>query len=314
MVSSASIPTLERPTFFDGQRLTADDLSDVQTYLRELRWLHNRALHNWGIAFGFAVAGERGGREVALQPGYAIDCKGRDLILGQSMTLPVPAVSGTSSGGPKSYYLTATYAEDEDLTPEIRQGSCDTSGAVRYPEHPLIRWRDPDDRTVGGGFRHGFDIVLGAIAVQNCVLAEDVSGAERRDALPATQPYVAAGNSEAGQTTWRLWPNDDKPVGVATTVVTANAGFRNTPRYQANVVGKRLFAMPTGEGHVVVDGYTQIAQATAASFDLRMILPVGVITESAVLNPPATLTPDFIGDLQDPAKLGWHVVWMGIEG
>jgi hypothetical protein len=314
MASNATIPTLERPSFFDGQRLTADDLGDVQTFLRELRWLHNRALHNWGIAFGYAVNGIRGGREVTLQPGYAIDCKGRDLILGQSMTMPIPAVSGTSSGGPKSYYLTATYAEDEDLVPETRQGSCNTSGAVRYPETPLIRWRDPNDRSPDSGFRHGIDIVLGAIAVQNCMLAEDVSGAERRDALPEAQPYIAAGNTEAGETAWRLWPNDEKPVGVATTVVTAAAGFRNAPRYHAHVVGKRVYAMASNEGRGVVDGYTQIAQATAASFDLRMILPAGVITESAILNPPEVLTPSFIGALQDPTKLGWHVVWMGIEG
>lgn len=314
MANNASIPALERPSFFDGQRLTAGDLDDVQTFLRELRWLHNRALHNWGIAFGYAVSGDRGGREVSLQPGYAIDCKGRDLILGESMTLPIPAVSGTSSGGPMTYYLTATYAEDQELVPETRQGSCNSSGAVRYPEIPLIRWRDPNDRSPGSGFRHGLDIVLAAISVQNCSLAEDVSGAERRDALPAAQPYIVSGNTEAGATPWRLWPTDEKPVGVATTVVTATAGFRNPPRYQAHVVGKRLYAMATGDGSGVVDGYTHIAQGTASSFELRMILPVGVITESAILNPAEVLTAKFIGDLQDPAKLGWHVVWMGIEG
>ena len=314
MANNASIPPLERPSFFDGQRLTADDLDDVQTFLRELRWLHNRALHNWGIAFGYAVTGDRGGREVSLKPGYAIDCQGRDLILGDSMTLPIPAVSGTSSGGPMTYYLTATYALDEDLVPETRQGSCNTSGAVRYPEIPLVRWRDPNDRSPGSGFRHGFDIVLGAISVQNCTLAADVSGAERRDALPPAQPYIASGNTEAGATTWRLWPNDEQPVGVATTVVTAAAGFRNTPRYQAHVVGKRVYAMTADDGSGVVDGCTHIAQGTASSFDLRMILPVGVITESSILNPADVLTAKFVGDLQDPAKLGWHVVWMGIEG
>ena len=52
MVSDAEIPILERPAFFSGQRLTAADLDTVQTFHRELRWLHNRSLHSWGIAFG----------------------------------------------------------------------------------------------------------------------------------------------------------------------------------------------------------------------------------------------------------------------
>ena len=54
------IPVLERPAFFDGQQLTAADLEAVQAYHRELLWLHNRGLHNWGIAFGYAVEGKRG--------------------------------------------------------------------------------------------------------------------------------------------------------------------------------------------------------------------------------------------------------------
>ncbi len=314
MASNDNIPILERPSFFDGQRLTADDMDDTQTFLRELRWLHNRALHNWGIAFGYAVSGSQGERQVELQSGYAIDCKGRDLILGQSMTIPIPAVSGSSSGGPMTYYLTATYAQDSELVPEMRQGTCGTSGAVRYPETPLIRWRDPNDRSSESGYRHGIDIVLGAIKVQNCSLAEDVSGAERRDALPAAQPYIASGNTVSGQTAWQLWPDDSNPVGLATTVVTTAAGFRNVPRYQAHVVGKRVLTLSGEERQTVVDGYAQVANSTAASFELRMILPAGIIGDGARLNPAIVLTPQFVGEVQDSSKLGWYVVWMGIEG
>ena len=47
------IPDLERITFFAGQRLLARDLGDLQRADRELRWLHNRSLHTWGIGIGF---------------------------------------------------------------------------------------------------------------------------------------------------------------------------------------------------------------------------------------------------------------------
>lgn len=309
-MSALDIPILERPAFFDGQRLTADDLAAVQTFHRELRWLHNRSLHNWGIAFGFAVSGKREQRAVEVQPGYALDCKGRELILGETTTMAIPPVSGDKSGGAATYFLTVRYAEDEDLTPETRRGVCGAAGAVRRPEEPLLRWQEPGDAV------HGIDVVLASIEVQNCQLAADVSRAERRDAIPAAQPYVAAGQTKASETAWRLWPNDETPVGIATTVATTEAGFRVTPRYQAHVVGQRLFTPEGGDDvsvNAAVDGYAQVAAATAASFDLVVLLPQGLLAGgNATLNPHLVLAPDFMSFLSE--ELGWHVVWLGIEG
>jgi hypothetical protein len=320
MSISFDFPILERPAFFDGQRLTADDLDTVQTFHRELRWLHNRSLHNWGIAFGYSVSGVRKQRTVQVQPGYALDCKGRELVLTTSMTVPIPPVAGASDGGPATYYLTVSYAEDADLTAETRTGVCDTAGAVRRPERPIIRWQDPNDRSAESGYRYGLDIVLASIQVLNCQLAADVSGVERRDAVPAQQPYIAAGQTIAGKTLWRLWPDTESPVGVMTTVATTAAGFRTTPRYQAHVVGTRVFERTNDEvtQDVVVDGYAQLTNGTAASFDLIVILPQGIIAStensSVVLNPNLVLTEAFMNRLRDDKDLAWTVVWMGIEG
>jgi LysM domain len=265
------IPVLERPAFFDGQQLTAADLAAVQAYHRELLWLHNRGLHNWGIAFGYAVEGKRGGTSVHVGTGYALDCRGRDLILDVEQELPVPAVAGAAGGGPQVYLLTASYADDDELEAETRAGICDTSGAVRRVEAPVLRWQDPADTTPANRYRRGIDVVLASVKVAGCALAEDASGAERRDAIPATQPYVFAGRTTAGETPWTLWPEAD-PVGVATTVTTTEAGFQATPRYFAHVVGERIAQTPR---RLVVDGYAQVAAAGAGGFELRVILPSG---------------------------------------
>jgi hypothetical protein len=272
-MSSNDIPLLERPAFFHYQRLTAADLTAVQRYNRELRWLHNRSLHNWGIAFGFAVSGPRGAQTVRVEPGYAIDCVGHDLVLDKSLEMPIPAVASASDGTPATYYLTISYAEDSELDAVNRSGECNTTGAVRIPELPIVRWQDPSDRTTDSGFQEGHDVVLGAIRVLNCQLADDVSAREQRRAVSSAQPYVAAGRTDSRKTPWQLWPSDTAPLGVATTVATTSGAFQTTPRYQANVVGERLFK--EGKVAIAIEGYSEIALATAASFDLRVILPSG---------------------------------------
>jgi hypothetical protein len=317
-MSNGGIPILNRPEFFDGQQLLAADLTEVQRYHRELRWLHNRSLHGWGIAFGLAVSGERGARTVSINPGYGLDCLGRDLILTESRSMPIPAVAGSSDGTPATYYLTVSYAEDVDLPAQERMGACGTSGAVRRPEQPIVRWQDPNDTDPESRFRHGLDIVLGTIKVRNCQLAEAVIDNARRNAPPARQPYVAAGQTPAGATEWRLWPNASSPLGVATTVSTASAGFGITPKYQAHIVGDREFPVVVinGSASAVVEGYQQIAEPASSTFELRVFFPAGSTAGdgggTVPLNPPEVLTETFMGRLQ--VELQWHVVWMGIEG
>jgi hypothetical protein len=281
--TSDDIPILERPSFFEGQRLTAADLTDVQQFHQQLRWLHNRSLHSWGIAFGYQALGNRGDRTVQISAGYAIDCEGRDLILTEPMTLAIPVVAGDISGDPVSYYLTASYAPDDRIPAENQASTCGSSGAVRRPERPLIRWQSPTDTDPTSRFRQGEDVILAAIKVQNCQLAEAASSQERRDAVPSQQPYISAGQTDPKQTTWRLYPDEQNPLGVVTTVSTTSAGFRITPRHQAHVVGERIFEgeislgdPPTNQRrNFVVDGYTQIGAMTAAKFDLIMFLPSG---------------------------------------
>ena len=77
---------LKRVHFFDHQTLRAADLTAEQDYHRAMRHLHNRALHNWGIGDGLVVTAD-GTARVAVSPGLAFDREGRELVLGERVTL-----------------------------------------------------------------------------------------------------------------------------------------------------------------------------------------------------------------------------------
>ena len=314
MTSPVDIPSLVRPDFFDGQRLDAADLSAIYDFHRELRWLHNRALHGWGIAVGFVVTGAKGDRTVRITPGYALDCEGHDIVLTRPLELPVPAVAGASGGGPMRYYLTASYATDEQLAAsETRDGVCTDGGAVRRAEAPRVRWQNPNDVTAEHRYRRGLDIILATALVEDCQLAKPVSAAERRDARPVTQPYVAAGQTPSGGTTWSFFPAAGTPLGIETLVDTSAAGFRTTPVYSAHVVGGRVLKVATGAGGgEMVEGYVSVDVPTPASFRLRFTMPRNLQLPPYVINPPSVFTKALLDTLGKTHK--WSVAWMGVEG
>src|SRR5687768_5540890 len=106
---------MERLRFFDGQRLFASDLENLDSLHREMRELHNRSLHQAGVGSGFAVSGEVGAREVVIGPGYAIDFEGREIIHTQDHSEPVPPVAGDPDGNPVWYDLTVASPDDDSL-------------------------------------------------------------------------------------------------------------------------------------------------------------------------------------------------------
>ena len=264
-------PAPARVDFFPGQRLEPGDLRAAQDEAREMRWLHNRALHDWGVVSGLAVRGERGASSVRVEAGLAHDELGRELILGGAVDLGVPPVAGPP-GGERTFQLTIAYAEDADVEPQRRGGPCGAEGAVRRPEGARVGWREEASADAGARPRAGIDIVLAEAAVSACRLAAPLSSAARREAAGATRPHIASGATPAGATAWRPWP-EAAPVGVATWVSTAGGVFRATPAYQAHVAGERLVAGPPP---FVVDGQPHVADASPGGFELRVPLVSGV--------------------------------------
>jgi len=71
-----------RPRFFAGQLLTEDDLQQLSDYVVAKNRLHNRYFVGSGVACGLDVICHPCGEgRVLVNPGYAVDCCGNDIVL-----------------------------------------------------------------------------------------------------------------------------------------------------------------------------------------------------------------------------------------
>ena len=96
-----------RVNYFDGQALTAADFRTEQDYHRNMRYLHNRLLHGWGIVDGLDV--DNDGAAVRVGPGVAIDARGRELVLPERVGVDLPP--GAAGDEQTRWYVVATWEE-----------------------------------------------------------------------------------------------------------------------------------------------------------------------------------------------------------
>jgi hypothetical protein len=320
--------SVERPRFFDGQALFASDLEGIVAFHRAMRWLHNRSLHQIGIGNGLAVSGRRGDREVQIQPGYALDAEGREIVLLDVQVEPVPPVASERDGGPVGFDLTVSYPDDDDLEEaETREGICRPRGAVRLRERPVFCWvrliRDVSDRLVPLSSRDaqdiqaGLKIVLARAAVKNCRLHEDLSIAERRNARPPAVPRIACGRAAADWEPWRIDEQDGngprRVLGIRAPVDTREAELLGVPCYSARVTGPRplLIEVEDGDGELVefgaafsipvIDVPAFVQDPTASGFECYVAL-FGLEQRE-----------DMIDDVVTLARKVWGVEWLAVE-
>jgi hypothetical protein len=312
---------VERPVFFDGQQLDAGDLQGLAGFHQALRWLHNRSLHQPGVGNGFAVAGRRGDREVRIDPGYALDFLGREIVLLEPVTEPVPPVAADTDGGPVAYDITVAYPGPEDLEEaETREGVCLPGGAVRLREKPVVCWvrlaKDvtgrllPVDPRQREDIRLARSIVLTRAYVRNCKLDADLVIAPRRNARPDPCPHIACGR--VSPVDWQLWAivpmGDDggsPVVGLFADVDTSAGAFKLVPAYMARVEGPRpIEVFPfEGPGTPVLDVPGYVSDPTVAG--LRLYVPV--------VSLGGELSESMADQLVERAKDVWDIVWMGVE-
>jgi hypothetical protein len=83
---SETVQGFKRINFFKGFLTTEKDWNDAERYHIDKRRLHNKMMHSAGIVYGFSSdlrvsARARGDLSVEVQPGYAIDGMGNDLMI-----------------------------------------------------------------------------------------------------------------------------------------------------------------------------------------------------------------------------------------
>jgi hypothetical protein len=335
---------VERQKFFNGQRLFAPDLQGLEEFNREMRWLHNRSLHQPGIGNGFAISAEKGDREVTIAPGYAIDALGREIVLTHAQVEQIPPVAGDGKGGSAFYDLTVAYPDDSELEEaETREGICQTRGVVRLREEPIFCWaklRFQDGRFTAENLKlskqieEGMRLVLARVEIFECKLAQKPSIAQRRSARPSAQPYIACGTTASD--VWRPGESDGSNNSLIAEVDTSEAGFITTPCYSARIdrreqsdisgnlvlpilvisdarpdrftVQVTLFETQTGGGPSL---FSATALLTSRLISSTRGVNLAAISEAEGVRARAATS---IGDPLKYAKENlWRVVWMGVE-
>jgi hypothetical protein len=323
---------VERLDFFDGQRLFASDLQGMDGFNREMRRLHNRSLHQPGVGSGFAVKGKKEDREVVVGPGYAADGLGREIILTENQTIPIPPVAG-NQGYPIYFDLTVAYGDDSTLEEaETREGICVDRGVIRRREQPVFCWVElageqlaPRKTKLTLDLQRNLRIRLARIQVFNCQLFADVSMAQQLNARPDTTPYISSGTEtfESVKATSRQ-PDlsfPQSPWIISGIVDTTKAEFLTVPDYRAYFVGPREMTLKLGGINTtdvfLVDQF-QITDQKRDSFaflDILIVVGNALKTEDVEYldsdGTPRKRTR--IDEVHVRIKTEWKLAWMGVE-
>lgn len=121
----------QRPRFFEGQYLGADDLTAAVAYNRLQNARHGLGAHTWGIASGLQLkeTGLPGGKvDVYVMPGYAWDGFGRPIVVLAPYKIPAelfrPYVydPALDNGTPTGRLIEVWLRYDETATQNVRPG------------------------------------------------------------------------------------------------------------------------------------------------------------------------------------------------
>lgn len=141
---------LVRTRFFEGMALERRDLADEQRFWIDKRRLTNRALGT-GVVWGLRTRYDQRSGTVQIQPGYALDCCGRDLVLTDCHVVETralldrrqPAIakilSQAKRGGAAKAHLVLRY---EEVPEEPRGVSADACAPSTHRTYEPSRMRE----------------------------------------------------------------------------------------------------------------------------------------------------------------------------
>jgi WD40 repeat protein len=135
---ACDLPTQERLNYFTGQFLTQRDFEDEQNYLLGKHRQHNRYLHGYGTVCGLKVVQHPNpacrDRFVVIQPGLALDCCGREIVVHEPAYVDLdkalaPQDGGTTPTG-KHLLISLCYSECKtEFVPALyAECGCDETG------------------------------------------------------------------------------------------------------------------------------------------------------------------------------------------
>lgn len=114
--SACETASFVRPRFFAGQLLTEDDLGALIDYVVAKNRFHNARLFGAGVVCGLLVeCGPCNSSKIVVQPGYALDCCGNDLVLTCEQTLDIaPMIRELAARKGKDCKDPCTKSKEED--------------------------------------------------------------------------------------------------------------------------------------------------------------------------------------------------------
>lgn len=133
--------SIQRPSFYEGQILGAEDLARGVDYAREQDARHDRYLHSWGLAEGFEGKEQNG--EWLLTPGYAIDSSGSPIISTQAIRLDVEVLANDVLPGQsdsKKWFPVFVVRVEMIEEPEPMLQQCGNPGSSRIREDAMVRF------------------------------------------------------------------------------------------------------------------------------------------------------------------------------
>lgn len=237
-MSAQTRDELARVRYWQGQLLTAGDLSTQLAAEEELRRLHNRAVHEaYGVAVGLGATLE--GDVLKLECGAAYDCNGRSLLLRTERRIDLPADPATST----TLVLSRDPAQPDGVTLTWKPREVVNPNA----EIALARFSiDPDGLKLDPDFQ---PIV----------------------ARPLARPRIATGETIKGQTPW-----GENESGVEVFIDTSAAGFTRKPHYFADVLVGNRSGVKEGtvdaEKDFPLAWFASIADPSTQGFTFRLML------------------------------------------
>lgn len=120
----------KRLNYFTGEFLKEDDFRTEQQYHVDMHRLHNKNLHEWGIADGLDVTFKPGEKKITISEGMAVDAEGKQIVL------DIPKEIDLSTSAVTTVYISISYKET------FGDSRTDTgiTGFARIIEEPEIKY------------------------------------------------------------------------------------------------------------------------------------------------------------------------------